>query len=328
MHTMPSRILLVFLDGVGLGPADPASNPLAAAELPALTTLLGRPPLAGAGDAGADGVEAAGLLLGLDATLGVPGLPQSGTGQTALLTGENAARLFGGHRGPWVPTRLRPLLRRSSMLARAAAAGRAVAFANAYPEELFGDSGARGPAVRAGPPLAALGAGVLNRHTDALRSGDAVASEITNDGWRHRLGRVDLPDPTPAEAGVTLARIAAAHELTLFAHYSTDLVGHRGTAEEAAAAMERLDAFLGGLLAALDPATTVIVVSDHGNLEDTGRSHTRNPALGLVVGPEHRSLAASLHDLRDVAGVVLSAAGVDAPTGPREPGSAAPEDEL
>lgn len=301
MHTMPSRILLVFLDGVGLGPADPASNPLAAAELPALTTLLGRPPLAGAGDAGADGVEAAGLLLGLDATLGVPGLPQSGTGQTALLTGENAARLFGGHRGPWVPTRLRPLLRRSSMLARAAAAGRAVAFANAYPEELFGDSGARGPAVRAGPPLAALGAGVLNRHTDALRSGDAVASEITNDGWRHRLGRVDLPDPTPAEAGVTLARIAAAHELTLFAHYSTDLVGHRGSFREAVAAVERVDAFLGGVLDALPADALLVVTSDHGNLEDVRAEHTLNPALTILAGAGAAAAARDLRSVMDVA---------------------------
>src|SRR5690606_3618283 len=127
------RVLFVFVDGVGLGPADPAVNPLARADLPALAALLdGRSPVLDA----APYHGSAASLVGLDATLGMPGLPQSGTGQAALLTGRNAAELFGRHFGPWTPTALRPLVERESILARAVAAGLAVAFANAYPEEL------------------------------------------------------------------------------------------------------------------------------------------------------------------------------------------------
>ena len=36
----------------------------------------------------------------------VPGLPQSGTGQYSLFTGDNGAQRFGRHFGPWVPTML------------------------------------------------------------------------------------------------------------------------------------------------------------------------------------------------------------------------------
>ena len=74
-----------------------------------------------------------GRTMPLDATLGVDGLPQSGTGQTALLTGENAADLQGRHFGPWVPVALRPLVEGRSVLQRALDAGRSAAFANAYP---------------------------------------------------------------------------------------------------------------------------------------------------------------------------------------------------
>jgi 2,3-bisphosphoglycerate-independent phosphoglycerate mutase len=309
------KLLFVFLDGVGLGAADAATNPLAAARIPALEALLeGRRPLAP--EAGFRGERAS--LLGLDASLGVPGIPQSGTGHATLLTGEDAVRRFGRHHGPWVPTALRSLVAEASVLARARAAGRSVAFANAYPEELArlvaGGLGVvpgrlLGP-LRAGPPLAAIGAGVFDRHTPALERGDAVASEITNDGWITRLGRTSLPVVTPEQAGANLGRIAARHDLTLFAHYTTDHVGHRGSFGQAVAAVERVDRFLAGILDGLPGDVLLLIASDHGNIEDVTRGHTANPALGLVAGPGHARVAERMRDLRDVAGAALGVVGV------------------
>ena len=302
------RVLILFVDGVGLGSSDPAINPLAAADLPVLRRLLdGRAPVAEA--APFHGTSAS--LVGVDATLGAEGTPQSGTGHAALLTGEDAVRMFGRHQGPWVPTALRRMVAERSVLARAKVAGLAVAFANAYPEELVeraaeeGVSGRRLGPLRAGPPLAALGAGVLTRHTAALERGDAVASEITNDGWIRHLGRATLPRPDPQAAGRNLARIANAHELTLFAHYTTDTVGHRGTFAEAVASIERVDGFLGGVLDGAAGDLLTVVVSDHGNLEDPAVQHTRNPALGVVAGPGHRAVAERMADLTRVAPLVL-----------------------
>lgn len=303
----------MFVDGVGLGSDDAGANPLARANLPTLAGLLeGRAPVAAA--APFHGARAS--LVGVDATMGVPGTPQSGTGHATLLTGTDAVRRFGRHHGPWVPTALRSLVAERSLLARAAEAGRRVAFANAYPEELVAraaEAGVRGHRLgplRAGPPLAALGAGVLSRHTAALERGDAVASEIINDGWIEHLGRASVPRITPETAGTNLARIAADHDLTLFAHYSTDHVGHRGTLAEAVAAIERVDRFLGGTVAALPADTLLLVVSDHGNLEAPSRQHTRNPALGLVTGPGHRQVAERLTDLAAIAPAVLEVVGV------------------
>jgi hypothetical protein len=195
----------------------------------------------------------------------------------------------------------------ASFLARAAAAGHEVAFANAYPEEVL-----RPPApgtrdrspLRAGPPLAARAAGLLTRHTPALERGDAVASEITNEAWRERLGRTTLPRITPCEAGRNLARIAAEHHLTLFAHYSTDTAGHTGKMGAAVTALERVDEFLGGVLAALPPGVLLIVASDHGNIEDIRCGHTRNPALVLVAGPGHAEFAEGVGALTEVGGRV------------------------
>ena len=322
------RLLLVFLDGVGIAPADPAVNALAAAGLPVLRSLLDGAPAT----VEALGSHAAATLLGLDATLGVDGLPQSGTGQTALLTGEDAPRLFGRHFGPWVPTALRPVMAGRSILARARGAGRSVTFANAYPEELVelararaglsAEAGERagvpdaevlsrlpGP-LRAGPPLAALGAGALTRHTRELERGQAVSSEIVNDGWIERLHRTAVPLITPETAGRNLAAIAASHDLTLYAHYTTDAAGHHRELLPAIAAIERVDGFVGGILEALPGEVLLVLASDHGNLEDCRHGHTRNPAIFLAAGAGHERFADDLTALTDVAPRLLTWLGV------------------
>ena len=88
---------IFFLDGVGLGGPEPAGNPFAAARLPNLTGLLGAEwYLAGRGLV----VGARASLAPTDATLGLPGRPQSATGQATILTGRNVPALVGEHYGP------------------------------------------------------------------------------------------------------------------------------------------------------------------------------------------------------------------------------------
>jgi hypothetical protein len=273
--------------------------------------------------------------------MGMPGTPQSGTGQTALLTGTNAAAEYGRHFGPWVPAMLRPLMRDRNLLTQAVRAGRTVTFANAYPEEVkhaartprvhpdaimedvervasdvtqaLPSDGGHGRARRAarylsaGPPLAALGAGVLVRHTPELERGDAVASEITNQGWRERLGRKAVPLITPHQAGQNLARIAASHDLTLFAHYSTDYAGHQKTMDAALSAVRVIDEFLAGIVDHLPDDMLMIVASDHGNLEDITTDHTMNPVPGLAVGQGHAEITREWRSIVDVAPSILRA---------------------
>lgn len=327
------RVLLVFLDGVGLGDDDAAHNPFVTAELPVLRSLLdARPVVRGSTPYHATRAS----LIAIDATLGVSGTPQSGTGQATLLTGVNAAQRYGRHFGPWVPARLRPLVRDENVLVRAKAAGARVAFANAYPEEVLGAGNSALPSdaadherprpstappisralarhrarsgaafLRAGPPLAALGAGVLNRHTPELERGDAVASEITNEGWREHLGRSTVPRIDASTAGRNLARIADAHDFILFAHYATDYAGHSRDAAAARLALERCDAFIGGVVADLPADMMLVVASDHGNIEDLRVGHTRNPSIGLMVGGGHAAFARRVHTLTDVAPAIL-----------------------
>ena len=292
------RLVLVFLDGVGIGPDDADSNPFLQAELPWLRGALGgiptleQPELQGPGA----------VAFPLDALLDVEGIPLSGTGQTSLLTGRNAAQLFGRHFGPWTPVSLRTMLAEENVLRRALDAGFSVAFANAYPEDWPTGRAARWPAA---PPLAARSAGLLTRHSEHLARGEAVASEIENERWRKHLGPGDLPRVSPTDAGTNLAGISAETRLTFFAHYTTDYAGHRAAMGGCVRALRRVDRFLGALAAA-DPEALVLITSDHGNIEDVREGHTRNPTLGLAAGPGAAEFRGELSSIMDVPRAVLA----------------------
>jgi 2,3-bisphosphoglycerate-independent phosphoglycerate mutase len=298
---MVMKVLILFLDGVGLGPADPATNPFVHARMPTVQSLLdGRQPTLDSGPVQTDRAS----LVPLDATLGVPGLPQSGTGQTTLLTGVNAARHIGRHLGPYPDESLRQLLAADNLFKAVLERGGRAVLANAYPDRYLsrlergrGRMSAIGRAVRE--------AGLTMRGYRELKQGRAVSGLLTHEYWQ-RWG-YDLPDITPYQAGRWLATLAADYTLTFFEYFYTDVCGHRADRRESISTLEKLDAFLGGILSALSLATTtLLVVSDHGNVEDwRNGQHTLNPALALLAGAGHAELAAQMRSLADVTPALL-----------------------
>lgn len=283
-------VIFVFVDGVGLAPWG-HDNPLSDAPTPALHALLG-----GALTSERTGVSTATLLRPLDATLGVAGLPQSGTGQTALLAGINAAALHGRHQPHVPPVALRPTLAGHNIFGRVIAAGGRATFANAFGARYWEALAAR-RVRRSASVIAAEGARVRFRDENDLRAGLAVTWDITGDAMRARDGSVTTV--AAREAGARLARLGVDHDLVFFETFLTDLAGHgrlNGSTENETVpmpivaqihtAMTRIDGLIAGALDAMRPHDTLVVTSDHGNVESLAApTHTRNPVPLLVVGP-------------------------------------------
>jgi 2,3-bisphosphoglycerate-independent phosphoglycerate mutase len=294
-------VLLIFLDGVGLGQSDPASNPLVRARMPIVSDLLGGPLILH------DGAlqTARATLIPTDANLGVDGLPQSATGQTTILTGVNAAQEMGRHWGPHPNEQLRTIIARDSIFKKLSGVGGLGAFANAYPERYFADV-ARGKRGLSATGLAARAGGLRLRDHDDLRAGDAVSAFFDNRGWRDTLGYADIPEITPRQAGQNLAAIARRHDFTLFEHYYTDICGHHQDWPQAIQTLETLDEFLGGVLDGFSDDMLLIVTSDHGNIEDLSvRGHTANPVPTLLVGKRRASLSHRIANLADLTPAIL-----------------------
>ncbi len=269
------RFLLLFVDGIGLAPAT-VDNPFAEAPSPALRELLGGP-LTLESVTQRDGL----VLAAIDACLGVEGRPQSATGQTALFTGVNAPRLVGRHITGFVGPQLKGILEGGNLFSWAQQRRRSVTFANAYRPPRPSD-GRRPISVTT---YSVQVAGLARRGVAELLAGEAVTWDIVRD--RFAEGVADpLPTIEPQEAGRHLAAITASHDLTVFETFLTDLAGHRRFGIEAGDTIARLDGLLAGLREAAPGDLTVVVTSDHGNLEESSsKIHTRNPVPLLAFGP-------------------------------------------
>ena len=75
-------------------------------------------------------------------------------------------------------------------------------------------------------------------------------------------------------------------------------------------ALERVDGFLSGVLGTLPEDAVLVIASDHGNIEDVTCEHTRNPALGVIVGEDAARRAEGLSCITQVPGAILEWLGV------------------
>lgn len=275
------RVLFIFLDGIGLGENDPATNPFARAKMPNLNALLdGRSLLRES--APFYGERA--TLLAIDPSVGVSGLPQSATGQGILMTGINIPAALGYHYGPKPNPDVATFLGDGTLFSRLVAAGKKTALLNAYPPRYFDgiDSGKR---LYSSIPLAVTKAGLgLFRHED-LFAGQALSADFTGAGWRTMLGFPAAPTMDPHQAGRKLASLAMGYDFSLFEYWASDYAGHKQQMETAVELMETFDGVLGGLLEETNDELLILITSDHGNMEDLStRKHTAANVPLIVIG--------------------------------------------
>ncbi len=279
-------VIFVFVDGVGAGAPDPAVNPLARGDF-----LLSR-----FADGSGPALPRGGRAALADACLGVSGRPQSATGQSTIFSGENAPQALGRHLVGFPNAPLREWLAARSLFRSLATQGLRAAFANAFPvahlralglpvdgEPEF-DLRALRRRARASATTVAFAAGGERFLTwgDA-REGAALPADIT--GARANAFGAALPRRSPEAAAEVLAGLAARHDLTLFEYFETDEAGHARSMERALGALERLDRFLRALVDRLAEGDSLVVASDHGNVEDLGtRNHTLAPVPVLGFG--------------------------------------------
>ena len=252
---------------------------------------------------GAEGFHGPNLgLLGLDATLGVAGTPQSATGQATLFTGENAAALVGRHINRYPNAELKELLRDKGVFSQLIDAGLKPTFANAYRPEFFNDLGRGLTRSYSCSTWLTYFAGLPFRTLEQLGQGRALYMDITH----HYLDRMGYPAEIiePEGAAWRLLDLSRDHEFTLFEYFLSDVAGHLAEKQQAGEVVAVLDRFLGHLLETADYEDTMLIItSDHGNLEDIShRDHTLNNVPALILGPSE--IIEKAERLKDIAGIV------------------------
>jgi 2,3-bisphosphoglycerate-independent phosphoglycerate mutase len=286
-------VLLIFVDGLGVGTRG-GHNPLhlLGEEAAPLAVFAGEEPT----------VPYGGACVCTDPRLGVEGRPQSASGQTTILTGVNAPALLGRHKQGFPNEALRAVLREHSIFRRLAAAGAGPnLFANAYGQSFFEQR----PRWVSATTIAVEAASLPFRTAADLRAGRAVFHDFTNRLLAARGESVPLR--SPEQAASILARLAAEHAFTLYEHYLTDRAGHEQDGEAARRVLKELARFVRAALEETDLGrTTVLLVSDHGNVEDLSvRNHTLNDVPTLVWGPARVTVTARVRTLADIAPTIF-----------------------
>jgi bisphosphoglycerate-independent phosphoglycerate mutase (AlkP superfamily) len=118
-----------------------------------------------------------------------------------------------------------------------------------------------------------------------------------------------MPIRTPEQAAATLAALAAEHRFTLYEYFITDKIGHLQDIEAARVVLASLARLLRALLARLDlQRTTLILTSDHGNIENlSSRNHTLNLVPTLVWGEHRDRVARRINTLADITPSIVEA---------------------
>jgi 2,3-bisphosphoglycerate-independent phosphoglycerate mutase len=287
-----ASVLLFFIDGLGIGtrgPFNPLDNlddatPLAVFQDEAPSTFLD------------------GIVVPTDPRLGVEGRPQSASGQTTILTGVNAPARLGYHKQGFPNKPLVEIINAESIFRQLRDAGvEPITFANAYTDGFFTER----PRWISATTAAVEAAGMRFRTVTDLRNDAAVFMDFTN---RILIERgIDVAERTEEQAAEVLARITGENRFTLYEYFITDKVGHAQDMPLARLVLKSLARFIRELLMRLDlERTTVILTSDHGNIEDlSSRNHTLHLVPTIIWGPNREMVATRIKTLADITPAIV-----------------------
>ncbi len=298
---MKSPVLMIFVDGIGIGKEDYENNPFFIYQFKFIKNIFGKIPSLENQSFQNDGY----YLFPTDALLGVEGLPQSGTGQTSIFCGVNASQIVGKHFGPYPYSTLIPIINEKNIFKHYLNLGEKAFFANAYPKVFF-DYLKSGKSRLSATSLSCRLSGMrLNNSTD-VRNGKALTAEITGERWNKKLG-YKLPELKPETAAKRLLKIASENSFTLYEYFITDHLGHGRGISEIESTLKIFDEFLFSILVKLDKENmTLIICSDHGNLEDLSiKTHTLNPALTITAGKYGNILSEKIKDLSQIKPAII-----------------------
>lgn len=287
-------VLLIFIDGLGIGELNNEFNPF--------VNLKNAEPLNHFQNY-KSGVIFQGEMTSTNPRLGIEGRPQSASGQTTILTGINAPKLLGFHKQGFPNQALRDVISENSVFLQLKQ--RKIepnVFANAYTPQFFEQT----PRWKSATTCAVEAAGIMFRRLPDLLGEKALFHDFTNQDLIER--GFDAPLFSPEKAGKILADFTKEYRFTLYEHFITDKIGHDRDFEKARIHLPLLAEFIRETLKRVDlENTTVILTSDHGNIEDLSvRNHTLNDVPTIVWGRKRQEISKQIKDLTDITPAIIS----------------------
>jgi 2,3-bisphosphoglycerate-independent phosphoglycerate mutase len=305
------RIIFIFLDGVGIGQSA-VTNPFYAARtewLPFFTNgciLPDQTP-----------------VKAIDARLGVEGMPMSATGQTSLFTGVNVPALLREHRDSYPDLIMRKIIKEKSIFTELRKRHLNPRFLNVFPgsyylytpENIYIRSDGEfylSPVFksRVRRSLSATTCMMIANHMRPFGENDIINERALFHDFTNRSldgSFPDLPAFSPEKAAEIIANTSKSYDLLLYEYFQTDLFGHGFDYSDCLDLVRQLNRLVKRLVSLLDrERDTLLITSDHGNLEDnTTQLHTYNPVPLWIWGNHSHELRSRIENLAEVKPALL-----------------------
>jgi bisphosphoglycerate-independent phosphoglycerate mutase (AlkP superfamily) len=284
------KIILIFIDGLGIGDHNPDYNPCFYSE----TGIFDPGPL-----------PVGGVKLRLDANLDVDGLPQSATGQTSIYTGINAAKLIQRHLFGFPNQQLREVIQEKSLFVKLTNSGYSCKFLNAFRPVFFTTPEIFKDMRMSVTPEMNRAAGLPFSSLEDIKHGKALYHDYSNQVLRDL--HFDIPRFTASDAAKIILDASSIYDLVLYEYFETDRAGHYRNLDVAIREIKKLEKLINELIFHADfNNTTLAIISDHGNIEDLRtKSHTRNPAYCAIWQMPPNGVAGKMRSIGDMYEFVL-----------------------
>jgi 2,3-bisphosphoglycerate-independent phosphoglycerate mutase len=308
-----AKLIFIFVDGIGIGNADD-SNPFFASKadfLPLYQDSNGLPFL-----------PESTPFKGIDACLGINGMPMSATGQTTLFTGINTPSIFNEHRDSYPDKQMRKIIRDKNIFSQLINLNFKPRFLNAFPGSAHLFSPANIQLLNNGEfyfsqrfkslfkrSISVTTSMMVSNNMSPFSERDivkrkALYHDFTNQSLDKEYG---IPNFSPELAAEILYNVSQDYDLLLFEYFMTDFYGHGFDIPDCIDLIQQLNRLIKHLISYMDEGSdTLLITSDHGNLEDgTTQYHTYNPVPLITWGYRSKSLRNSIDSIADVKPAVI-----------------------
>jgi 2,3-bisphosphoglycerate-independent phosphoglycerate mutase len=223
-----------------------------------------------------------------------------------LYTGQNAARHIGKHLFGFPNADLRKLIREYSVFVKLQEKNIPCKFINAFRPVFFTT-----PEIFQNLHMSATSE--MNKYArlpfsdfKQIKDKKALYHDYTNNEVQS-IG-FQLPSFTAHEAADVLIGQSENYALVLYEYFLTDFAGHARDLDRAVSEIKKIEKLIQAILTKIQSdTTTLIVVSDHGNIEDLRtKSHTLNPAFMGIWKSKSVDILPAFNSLEDIHPFLLS----------------------
>ncbi len=303
-------IFYLFIDGIGYGENNIERNPFTKYANGFFLPLGGK-------QLPKDSKLQNGIYLQTDASMGIKGLPQSATGQTAIWTGISAPKIVKRHISGFPTFTLKKIISQFSIVKIFQDHGKKASFLNCY-SPTYMQSLEKNKKYLSASTLVQLAADIPLKDLEDLRNDRGLFMDITHEIFREFSNAfLDEGDElrkirNPYEMGKKIKQMGKDSDLILFEYFLTDKVGHSMEWDKAKWTIDIIEQFIDGVLDSLDiESDQLIVTSDHGNLEDlSDKVHTINAVPTFLYGKYTHFLKDKIHSLSDIVPALYEAEGI------------------